>query len=126
MEKSCERGHKNLRRVEVGFSVEAKEVYDYLKERAPASKIERSILRAVDRKIELIRENPRYGNHVSYKRIPKEYIEKYGAEKVFRVELPNFWRMLYSTGPAENEVDIFAFILGIMDHKEYDRKFKKR
>ncbi len=44
---------------------------------------------------------------------------------LFRVELPNFWRMLY-TLTAEGDVEIIAFILDIIDHKTYDKKFGYR
>ena len=95
---------------------------------APCSKIERSILNAVNKKSELIKVNPHYGNPISKKLIPREYKEKYGVTNLFRVELPNRWRMLYSLTDSETKIKIIAFVLDIVDHPNYDKKFgyKKR
>jgi hypothetical protein len=81
--------------VKIILSKEAEEVYRYLNREARRSKIERSILNAVNSKKELIAVNPHYGNPIAKKIIPSEYTAKYGVTNLFRVELPNFWRMLY-------------------------------
>jgi len=47
----------------------------------------------------------------------------YGITNLFRVELPQFWRMLYTLTNDESEIEIIAFVLDVMDHKQYDRKF---
>jgi len=52
-----------------------------------------------------------------------EYVEKYGITNLFRVELPNFWRMLYTLTNSESEIEIIAFVLDIIDHKKYNKKF---
>jgi len=51
---------------------------------------------------------------------------KYGATNLFRVELPAFWRMIYSLTDGESEVEIIAFVLDIINHKTYDKKFGYR
>jgi hypothetical protein len=117
-----------MKQVRVILSPEAKEVYGFLNEESPNSKEERMILRAINQKIELIKTNPHFGNPISKKLIPKEYIEKYGARNLFRVELPNFWRMLYTLTAGETRIEIIAFVLDIIDHPTYNKKFgyKKR
>lgn len=102
------------------FMPPAKETYLHLKKYAH-SKIERALLRAIDRKIEIIKDNHRYGNPIAKILIPKEYEQKYEANNLFRVELPNFWRMLYTV--KNNEIEIIAFILDIVNHKDYNKKF---
>jgi hypothetical protein len=67
--------------------------------------------------------NPHYGDPVAKDRIPKEYVIKYGISNLFRVELSNFWRMLYTLTNDETEIEIIAFILDIINHKQYDKKF---
>jgi hypothetical protein len=42
------------------------------------------------------------------------------------VELPNYWRMLYTLTDNETNVEIIAFILDILDHPDYDKKFGYR
>ena len=93
------------KKVEVILSPEAEEVYNYLNQEAPNSKIERSILNAVEKKKDLIKANPHYGNPMAKNLIPQEYILKYGVTNLFRVELPNFWRMLYTLTDGESEIE---------------------
>ncbi len=59
-----------MKEVKVILSPDAKEVFEYLNEE--------------------IKANHHYGNPISKKLIPKEYIIKYGVTNLFRVELPNF------------------------------------
>ena len=115
-----------MKTVKVVLSPEAEEVYSYLNREAPHSKIERSILAAVDKKSRLIKENPHYGNPIAKKLIPKEYRGKYGISNLFRVELPNRWRMLYSLTDNETKAEIIAFVLDLVDHPAYDKKFGYR
>ncbi len=50
-----------MKTVRVIFSPEAEEVYKFLNEQAPKSKIERTILNALNKKIEIIKVNFHYG-----------------------------------------------------------------
>jgi len=109
--------------VRLKLSPEAEEVYRHLNEEAPTSKTERMILSAVNKKVELIKANPHFGDPVAKKLIPEEYKTKYGITNLFRVELPAFWRMLYTLTDGESEVEIIAFVLDVINHKEYDTKF---
>ena len=61
--------------------------------------------------------------------IPREYITKniineYGTDKIFRVELVGYWRLLYTL--IGNDVKIIAFILEYMDHDRYNKLFGYR
>lgn len=42
---------------------------------------------------------------------------------MFRVELPNFWRMLYTLAEGETKIEVIAFVLDIINHPIYDKKF---
>jgi len=112
-----------MKTVKIVLSPEAKEVYKYLNEEALSSKTERMILKAVRQKVELIKANPHYGNPIAKKLIPSEYKEKYGVTNLFRVELPNFWRMLYTLTEGETKIEIISFVLDIINHKTYNKKF---
>ena len=115
-----------MKPVRVILSPEAEEVYMHLNEEAAHSKVERSILTAIDKKKDLITANPHYGEPISKKRIPRGYVVKYGITNLFRVELPNYWRMLYTLTNNDTQVEIIAFVLDIMDHPAYDKKFGYR
>ncbi len=112
-----------MKRIRVILSPEAREVYEYLNREASNSKIEKMILKSINQKIELIKLNPHYGDPISKKLFPEEYKRKYGITNLFRVELPLFWRMLYTLTNNESEIEIIAFVLDIIDHKRYNKKF---
>ena len=112
-----------MKSIRVIFSPEAEKVYKYLNAKAPYSKTERMILNALNKKIELIKINMHFGDPIAKNLIPKDYKERYGITNLFRVELPQFWRMLYSLIDGESKIEIIAFILDIIDHKDYNKKF---
>lgn len=109
--------------IRIKLSPEAEEVYQHLNKEAPNAKTERMILKAVNQKVELIKANPHFGDPIAKSLIPEEYKQKYGVVNLFRVELPVFWRMLYTLTDGESEVEILAFVLDIIDHEDYNKKF---
>ena len=111
-----------MKTVRIVFSPEAEEAYKQLNEAAD-SKIERSILNAIEKKKDLIKTNPHYGEPIAKDKIPEKYKKEYGVTNLFWVELSNFWRMLYTLTNDETEIEIIAFVLDIMDHEEYNKKF---
>lgn len=74
------------------------------------------------RAIDDLKKNPKCGIRVQNKLIPKDYVQKYGADNIWKYNLPNAWRLLYTI--RGNEVIITSIILEWLDHKEYERKFK--
>lgn len=90
---------------------------------APTSKNERMILNSVNKKVALIKLNNHYGEPIAKKLIPEEYKKKYGVTNLFRVELPSFWRMLYTLTDGDSEIEIIAFVLDVIDHDVYNKKF---
>lgn len=112
-----------MKTVKAILSEEAGQVFKYLNEQSSNSKIENSILKSITYKIELIKDNFHYGQPIAKNKIPQKYIEKYDIDKLFWVQLPNFWRMLYTLKEGENKIEIIAFIIDIINHKEYDKIF---
>ena len=53
-----------MKKVRVILSHEAEEVYKHLNEEAPRSKTDQTILRTINKKVELIKANPHYGNPI--------------------------------------------------------------
>jgi len=81
------------------------------------------ILNSVNKKVALIKLNNHYGEPIAKKLIPEEYKKKYGVTNLFRVELPSFWRMLYTLTDGDSEIEIIAFVLDVIDHDVYNKKF---
>tara|TARA_Y100000310_G_scaffold338067_1_gene426744 strand:+ start:672 stop:1016 length:345 start_codon:yes stop_codon:yes gene_type:complete len=105
----------------VKFSDDAKEVFMDLYSKSDKSKQAKMLLKAVEYKIEIIKNQPNYGDNIPKRLIPKEYQVKHNIKSLFRVELPCFWRMLYTV--KKEEIEIVAFVVDILDHKKYNRKF---
>lgn len=111
-----------MKEVRIILSPEAKEVYSRLNSEANTSKEARMLLKSINQKVELIKANIHYGNPISKNLIPEEYQKKYEVTNLFRIELPIFWRMLYTL--VDNEkIEIIAFVIDIFNHKEYNKKF---
>ena len=79
------------------------------------------LLKSIKQKIDFIKSNPFYGNPIAKNLIPEEYKIKYKVINLFRVELSQFWRMLYTL--KGDEIEIVAFVLDILPHPDYDKKF---
>ena len=75
------------------------------------------LLKSINKKVELLKGNPAYGQSVSKKLIPTTL----EVDNLFRVELTHYWRMLYTL--RTNEIEIIAFILYIVNHQKYDKLF---
>ena len=112
-----------MKSVRVILSPEAADAYHNFMSKASDSKQEEVILNAFLQKVELLKENVHYGQPIAKKLIPAEYKTKYGITNLFRVELPNFWRMLYTLTAGSSGIEIIVLVLDITDHKKYDKKF---
>ena len=74
------------------------------------------------RAIRDIQTNAFCGVQIPKKLIPKEYIQKYGIENLWKYDLPDGWRLVYSiTTPTK--IQIVSIILEWFNHKEYERRF---
>lgn len=105
----------------VKFYEQANLVIADIAARSSTSKLDASLLRAIDAKVELLKTNPFIGEKIRKGLIPKEY-RRLGISSLYRLELPQFWRMLYTV--RGNSIEIIAVIIDIVDHKKYNKKFK--
>jgi Txe/YoeB family toxin of Txe-Axe toxin-antitoxin module len=76
------------------------------------------ILRAIDD----LKQNPMCGTKIHKTLWPKDYIKNYNITNLWKYDLPNAWRLIYTI--ETNDVKIMNFILEWFDHKNYDKKFK--
>lgn len=79
--------------------------------------------KAIRRAIEDLKQNAFWGIQIPKKLIPQEYINKYNAENLWKYDLPNGWRLLYTIN-VENKVELISAILEWFDHKDYERRFQ--
>lgn len=112
----------------VKLSEEANEVFEELNRIVGAEKLKgvessfhQTLLRSILRVRDLLKQNPFVGDQVPKRQNPGKYAKLYDAENVWRIELADRWRLIYTiTG---NRVEIVTFIMDIFNHKDYDKVF---
>lgn len=114
-----------LRNIRVILLKDAKKTYLTLKKIATKQELigktnsdEIQLLKSIHQKIKLIEKDPFYENNIKKMLIPKEY----DVSNLWRVELSNYWRMLYTI--KGDQIEIICFILDIISHENYNKKFK--
>lgn len=80
-----------------------------------------TLLRSINRILELLKDNPQYGFHVKKKQIPKEYIKRYEVNNLWKCNLAGYWRLVYTI--KTEELEIIDVVLDIIDHETYNKKF---
>ena len=88
------------------------------------SKFHKQLLKAIEREKDCLLINPHRGIQVPKDQIPKEYVSMYGVTNLWKVNLPDYWRMVYTI--IGNELEIISILLEFMDHKKYDKIFRYR
>jgi Txe/YoeB family toxin of Txe-Axe toxin-antitoxin module len=81
-----------------------------------------SIKKFIKRAIKDLQDNAFFGIQLPKRLIPKEYILKYGVKNLWKYDLPQGWRLIY-TITAENEVQLISAILEWFNHPEYEKRF---
>ena len=81
------------------------------------------IKKTIVQAIKDLKENAFFGVQIPKRLSQKEYVQKYSINNLWKYDLSNGWRLIYTVTP-ENEVELIAAILEWFDHKNYERKFK--
>ena len=76
----------------------------------------------IDRAINDLKKNPMCGTKIQKKLWPKKYKQKYGINNLWKYDLPNAWRIIYTI--ETDEVTIVSIILEWFSHKDYEKRFK--
>jgi hypothetical protein len=105
--------------VRIFLKGQAKDSYLELKKRN--DKESQSIINSIERIRGILKDNPQFGDPIAKNLIPKSLM---GIQNLYRVELSNYWRMIYTI--EGNKIEIFLFVLNIVDHKDYNRLFGYR
>lgn len=114
--------------IEVVLVGDAKEAYEDLNKtvkeetsKGIISSFDQTLLNAINQKIDFLKSDPEYGTHIAKNKIPKEYIQRYDINNIWKINLPKAFRMLYSL--KGEEIRIFALVLDVLNHKDYEKKF---
>ena len=82
---------------------------------------DKELKRYIERAFNDIRKNAFCGIQIPKRLIPAEYIRKFNIKNVWKYNLPDAWRLIYSL--ESKKLYIISIILEWMDHKEYERIF---
>ena len=82
---------------------------------------ERQLYNNLKQALDNLKQNAFSGIQIPKKLIPKEYINKYEIDNLWKYDLPKGWRLLYSIG--KEGVEVLSIILEWMDHKNYEKRF---
>ena len=104
------------------YEAQLKKLREAIKEQD--SKFHRQLLKAIEREEGNLRIDMHHGTQIEKSKIPKEYILQYGVTNLWKIDLPGFWRIIYTI--VGNEFEIISVLLEFMDHKEYDKRFGYR
>ena len=83
---------------------------------------DKQLLMYLNKAIDDLKKNPECGIHIPKHLWPREYIKKYKINNLWKYDLPNAWRLIYTI--MGDEVKILAVILEWLPHKEYERRFR--
>ena len=110
----------NNKVIKVGFiSERLKEQFNSLK----TGKFEdKKLYEFIDRAIGDLKKNPICGIKIQKRIWPKEYTKRYGITNLWKYDLPNAWRLIYTI--ETDEVTIVSIILEWFSHKDYNKRFK--
>jgi len=111
-----------MRPVTITLSIRAEASLSQLR-RVSHEKHTLSLLRALDRACHLLSENPFVGQAVPRRLFPERLREQYDITTLYRLELPGFWRLLYTIRTRSEEITCTVLIIDLLNHKEYDKLF---
>jgi len=78
--------------------------------------------KSIKRAINDLQNNAFFGIQIPKRLFPKEYIQKYGITNLWKYDLPQGWRLVY-TITVEKEVQLLSLILEWFSHPEYEKRF---
>jgi len=124
--------------VRVTLVGDAKEEYLKLKEMVEdehkqkvVSSFHQTLLRSIDSKIAILKEQCDYGTQIPKSQVPAKYLA-YDVTNLWKIDLSGYWRMIYTLRQPQREsaeieiMEIILDVLDIVDHPDYDKIFGYR
>lgn len=76
----------------------------------------------IDQALDNLKKDPICGTKIPKKLWPRTYIQKYEITNLWKYNLPNAWRLVYTI--ETDEIKILNIILEWFSHKNYEKRFK--
>lgn len=110
----------SAKKIQVGFV--SHKLKDQLKVLKSGKFEDKKLYGFIHRAIDDLKKEPLCGTKIPKKLWPKEYKRKYKINNLWKYDLPNAWRVIYTI--ESDEVTIVSIILEWFDHKSYEKRFK--
>jgi hypothetical protein len=79
------------------------------------------LLKSIERAKNNLKIDPQFGIHIPRKVISKAVVERYGTDRLWKINLVGYWRLIYTI--VGDDVKIISFVLEFMNHKRYNKVF---
>jgi len=76
----------------------------------------------ISRAIDDLKNNPSCGTKIPKKLWSADYVKNYRITNLWKYDLPNAWRLIYTI--ETDEIRIMNFILEWFNHKDYEKRFR--
>ncbi len=108
-----------MKKASVAFvSEKLKEKFGELKE----GKFEdQKLYKFIERAINDLKNKPGCGIRIPKNIWPKEYVNQYQVTNLWKYDLPNGWRLIYTI--EADDIVIVSIILKWFNHKDYEKRF---
>lgn len=101
------------------ISTKLKEEFDSLKE----GKFEdKQLHKFINKAIDELKNNSTCGIKIPKKLWPNEYNKNYEITNLWKYDLPNAWKLVYTI--ETDEVRIVSIVLEWFNHKDYEKRFR--
>jgi mRNA-degrading endonuclease RelE of RelBE toxin-antitoxin system len=117
--------------IRVIFSKEAEQEYQKLvdsvkkeHEKSIKNSENQQLLRSVDEKVERLKYAPDSGTQIPKKKFPSKYLSKYEINNLWKMNLFNYWRLIYTL--RGDRVEVLCIVLDLINHPDYDKIFRYR
>ena len=113
------------------FSPEAEQEYQKLveiikteKQKGMGNSDNQKLLKSIDEKIERLKYLPDSGIQIPKKHFPKKYLSVYEINNLWKFNLFNYWRLIYTL--RGDTLEVICFVLDLVDHPQYNKIFGYR
>ena len=83
---------------------------------------ERALFKSINHALDTIEKNAFSGIQIPKRLIPKSYIHKYSVKNLWKYNLPQGWRLIYSI--INDNIVVVCLVLDWLNHTDYEKKFK--
>lgn len=83
---------------------------------------DKKLYKFMGRAIKDLKKDPTSGTKIQKKIWPKVYVKNYNVNNLWKYDLPNGWRIIYTI--KADDVMILNIILEWFSHKDYEKRFK--